>query len=156
MEFSVALADIGNPSPGSSIRIMATISNGDHSYLSNQFLSSLAPPQGNLGGDGMGGFDGNLDGINMNNFAGNQFFTLTVPGTPGQPGDHNGDGIVDAADYVFWRKFDAANQGGYDDWFENFGEGSAGAGGGGGVPEPGSFALAAIGGLLALVCNRRK
>jgi hypothetical protein len=36
------------------------------------------------------------------------------------PGDFNNDGIVDAADYVVWRK-DDATQDGYDKWRANFG-----------------------------------
>src|SRR5688572_1051641 len=60
MEFSIALADIGNPAPGSMIKIMAVVNNSDHRYLSNQFLGPLTPPQGNLGGDGMGGDPQNL------------------------------------------------------------------------------------------------
>ena len=38
MEFSIALADLGNPAPGSMIKIAAMINNGDHNYLSNQIL----------------------------------------------------------------------------------------------------------------------
>jgi hypothetical protein len=43
-------------------------------------------------------------------------------------GDHNGDGSVDAADYVVWRKIDGT-PGGYDDFRSNFGQ----MGGGGGA-----------------------
>ena len=43
-----------------------------------------------------------------------------------QPGDHNGDGTVDAADYVAWRKNDGT-QTGYDVWRAHFGE-TAGVG----------------------------
>jgi hypothetical protein len=43
------------------------------------------------------------------------------------PGDFNGDGKVDAADYVIWRKTDSGNIQGYLDWRQNFGE-PAGAG----------------------------
>jgi hypothetical protein len=78
MEFSVALADLGNPLPGSIIRIAAMIDNGDHNYLSNQVLGPLAPPQGNLGGDGNGNFTGTLTGVNFNAFAGAQFFSIDV------------------------------------------------------------------------------
>ncbi len=81
-EFSVALADIGNPTPGSTIRIAAMVGNGDHNYLSNQFLGGLAAPQGNLGGDGAGGFTGTLSGVNLNNFAGNQYFEVNVVPEP--------------------------------------------------------------------------
>jgi T5SS/PEP-CTERM-associated repeat protein len=37
------------------------------------------------------------------------------------PGDYNGDGTVDAADYIVWRKNDGTQQG-YDTWHANFGE----------------------------------
>jgi hypothetical protein len=85
MEFSIALADLGNPADGATIRIAAMINNGDHNYLSNQFLGGLAAPQGNLGGDGNGGFTGTLSGINLNNFAGLQYFEIIVP-APGAAG----------------------------------------------------------------------
>lgn len=79
MEFSIDLADLGNPAPGSSIKIFAAINNGDHNYLSNQLLGGLSGPQGNLGGDGGGGFTGTLSGVNLNQFAGLQYFTVVVP-----------------------------------------------------------------------------
>ncbi len=78
-EFSVALADIGNPGPGDVIKIHAAYGNGDNNFHSNQILGGLPAPQGNLGGDGSGGFTGNLGGIDFNNFAGDQFFTIGVP-----------------------------------------------------------------------------
>ncbi|MEX2307982.1 MAG: hypothetical protein WD738_10340 [Pirellulales bacterium] len=43
---------------------------------------------------------------------------LQVPGSP--DGDYNGDNVVDAADYVVWRKNDGS-PGGYDTWRANFG-----------------------------------
>jgi uncharacterized membrane protein len=55
-----------------------------------------------------------------------------------QSGDFNGDGIVDAADYVLWRKNDG-NQSGFDIWRAHFDQ-MAGTGSGaetnGTVPEP--------------------
>jgi autotransporter-associated beta strand protein len=60
-------------------------------------------------------------------------------------GDHNGDGVVDAADYVAWRKTDGGNPSGYNDFVEHFGEMQAGSGGGPGgssaVPEPSTIAI---------------
>jgi hypothetical protein len=54
------------------------------------------------------------------------------------PGDYNGDDVVDAADYVVWRKTDGTEQQ-YDDWRASFGA-VAGAGGTSdstsAVPEP--------------------
>lgn len=79
MEFSIALADLGSPADGEVIKIAAMINNGDHNYLSNQFLGGLPADTGNLGGDGNGGFTGTLSGVNLNNFEGLQFFTITVP-----------------------------------------------------------------------------
>lgn len=149
MEFSIALADIGNPTDGSQIRIMAVINNGDHNYLSNQILGSLAPPQGNLGSNGNGNF----------------YFDF---------GDYNFDRTVDAADYVVWRKASiGGNPGGYNTWRANFGmtvppvnlnnfAGDQfftltvpGLAVGTAVPEPGSFVLAMIGAALALSFVRR-
>lgn len=66
--------------------------------------------------------------------------------TPSVAGDFNGDGIVDAADYLVWRKglgttFTQAN---YDAWRTHFGQ-SAGSGSGAGansaVPEPETVVL---------------
>jgi hypothetical protein len=82
MEFSIALADLGNPAPGSVIGIFAAYGNGNHNFMSNQLLAGLPAPQGNLGGDGAGGFTGTLSGIDLGDFAGDQFFTIVVPDEP--------------------------------------------------------------------------
>lgn len=78
---------------------------------------------------------------------------------PGLDGDHNGDGTVDAADYVLWRK-DPANHGGepggYDDWKANFAETGPGSGGSGAVPEPGTAALAIVSLLMTGLFGRRR
>jgi hypothetical protein len=84
----------------------------------------------------------------------NASFVVTAPAPPVTPGDFNDDGVVDAADYVVWRKTDGTNfdlggngdeTGGsmnvvdmadYNLWVNNFGETSAGSGGGAAVPEP--------------------
>jgi hypothetical protein len=97
LEFSVALADIGNPGPGDDIKFHVAYGNGDNNYHSNQTLGGLPVGTGNLGGNGAGGGIGNLSGIDFNNFAGDQFFTLTVPASS-IDGDLNGDGFVGIAD----------------------------------------------------------
>jgi len=66
-----------------------------------------------------------------------------VPTLAGLPGNHNKDQIVDAADYVAWRKLPSFFEGdptGYNNWRENFGESQLGAGGSP-VPEPSSTLL---------------
>jgi hypothetical protein len=68
---------------------------------------------------------------------------------PGLAGDYNGDGSVDAADYVAWRNGDSPDdtQAGYDLWRANFGRtGGAGAAlaSSTAVPEPSTLALVVL------------
>lgn len=59
------------------------------------------------------------------------------------PGDYSNDGVVDAGDYVVWRKT-AGTQAGYDTWRVHFGQ-TAGSGAGAGanvsIPEPSTLLL---------------
>jgi hypothetical protein len=70
LEFSIDLRDLGIsgsglvPPPDQNICMIAFQNNQGHNYASNQFLPGLPTPQGNWGGDGAGGFTGNLD-LNM-------------------------------------------------------------------------------------------
>lgn len=70
-------------------------------------------------------------------------------------GDYNHNGVVDAADYVAWRKTDGG-QTGYDDWRSNFGNSQSGNGTvlNTSVPEPSSW-LAIAFGACALLSPRR-
>ena len=96
---------------------------------------------------------------------------VTTPHAPPEPppggvtGDYNGNGQVDAADYVLWRNGGPLSNdptagvqaGDYDVWKANFGK-TSGAGTGtsvGNVPEPASALLLAVAGLL-LIAFRRK
>jgi hypothetical protein len=81
-------------------------------------------------------------------------FTIRVA-TASLAGDYNGDGKVDAADYVAWRKNPTAfggNPTGYNTWRDNFGESlGAGSAARGAVPEPAPgllLLIALVGGLL--------
>jgi hypothetical protein len=72
---------------------------------------------------------------------------------PPLAGDYNNNGVVDAADYVLWRKTNTGGDQGYNDWRANFGrtampEGTA-LGTGTSVPEPASVALV----IVAILCS---
>jgi hypothetical protein len=76
-------------------------------------------------------------------------------------GDYNSDGVVDAADYVVWRKGQGLTTGTYATWTANFGE-TSGSGAGAfsaadttaAVPEPATIMLFAV--FLAALPLRRK
>lgn len=74
IELAIPLAAIG--SPAGAIKISPMINGSNHDFLSNQFLGGLPVGTGNLGGDGTGVFTGSLSGINLNNFAGDQYFVV--------------------------------------------------------------------------------
>jgi T5SS/PEP-CTERM-associated repeat protein len=69
-------------------------------------------------------------------------------GGPGPIGDANGDGIVDGIDLFIWSTTIGPVPGA--------GGGSGPAALAGSVPEPGGFALLALGGWLTLACRRRR
>jgi len=92
--------------------------------------------------------------------------TPIVP--PGVAGDYNGNGVVDAADYVLWRKGgtlqnEVATVGSvtpedYTEWRARFGNtsGSGSSLGGAAVPEPASVALGLIASCGVCLCLSRK
>jgi len=76
IELAIPLSALGNPDP-QDIKVSAMINGSNHDYLSNQFLGGLPAGQGNLGGDGAGGFNGTVGQINLNNYPNtDQFFTV--------------------------------------------------------------------------------
>ncbi|TWT90517.1 hypothetical protein Mal64_09080 [Pseudobythopirellula maris] len=93
-------------------------------------------------------------------------------GLSGQPGDYNGDGVVDAADFTVWRdtrdhsgdlRADGDNNGvvnelDYDLWLDNFGKSwpsPSSASQGQSTPEPSAGALLAVG-VWGVTRKRRK
>ncbi len=79
IELAIPLAAIG--SPAGPFKISAMVNGSNHDYLSNQFLAGLPAGTDNLGGDGAGTFTGNLAGIDLNQFAGDQYFVVPEPST---------------------------------------------------------------------------
>jgi hypothetical protein len=98
---------------------------------------------------------------NINTFiiVGTEFLVDNMNATllAGLPGDYNKNHVVDAGDYVWWRK-NLNTRSGYNSWRTNFGAtgGSGTSIATGAVPEPTS--IAAWGGILAVVLlvNRRR
>jgi hypothetical protein len=87
----------------------------------------------------------------MSNIAADQYITI-----PYNPGDYNGDGVVDAGDFVTWRKGLGTiyTQADYAIWRARFGAIAGGASGDqAAVPEPGSALLL---GLAAVIFGRRQ
>ncbi|MCC7474065.1 MAG: hypothetical protein IT425_01610 [Pirellulales bacterium] len=73
-------------------------------------------------------------------------------------GDYNGNGVVDAADYVIWRK-NGGTQSEYDDWRTNFGPpvgSGSGLGAGSSVPEPAMLGALALAFSASLLATRRR
>lgn len=79
VELGIDLADLGSPEFGDEIKITAFITNSNHDFVSNQFLGGLPAGTGNLGSDSFGTFFPNETYFDLNDFSGDQFFTLVVP-----------------------------------------------------------------------------
>ena len=93
VEFSIPLSAIGNPT--GDIRVTTFINGTGHDYASNQF-GGTGILTSNPGGDGTGGFTGDLAGVDLNNYDGDQFVTIANSSTAA--GDFNADGIFDCDD----------------------------------------------------------
>jgi fibronectin-binding autotransporter adhesin len=103
----------------------------------------------------------------------NAYFTgtgiLTIAAPAGLPGDYTDDGIVDAADYVMWRKMfnpsgpalpnddtPGVDSDDYDRWVENFGESNAGSGGDSSAPVPEPASIVIVLAVLGAACAVRR
>jgi hypothetical protein len=129
----------------------------------------------NTGGSGtrMQGLEGNIAELlmydtalgttDMNkviNYLNTKYFgAATVLPEGALTGDHNGDGTVDAADYVTWRKTNINGDQGYLDWRSHFGESNMASGGAlspSHVPEPTAPALIGLVAFCAVFCGARR
>ena len=81
---------------------------------------------------------------------------VTLSAQVAVPGDFNNNGVVDAADYVVWRKTDGSPAG-YNVWRTHFGQ-TAGSGSStvanAAVPEPSTLVMLVL--AVAGVCSRRR
>jgi fibronectin-binding autotransporter adhesin len=134
--------------------------------LAVSLLSGFVPQQGNV-----------FEIMTAAGFGGSKFTNTSLPALAGGlvwninygtnavtlsvavPGDFNGNGAVDAADYVVWRKGLGTTymQADYDVWRANFGQPQAAAAAGstlGAVPEPPTLLLLLIT-TFGLACLRR-
>jgi hypothetical protein len=82
IEIGISLADLGSPSVGDVIKVTAFINGSNHDYVSNQFLGGLPAPQNSLGSDGNGNWYIHETSFNLNDFAGEQFFSVTIVPEP--------------------------------------------------------------------------
>jgi hypothetical protein len=120
---------------------------------------------GNDTGAGAGPGEWHLDELRL----GETYADVTPIVSAGTQGDYNDDGVVNAADYVAWRNAvdsggtlanegdnpGTVDQGDYDFWAANYGNGLEGSGSTAAVPEP-TAAMLMLLATLALVGRRRR
>lgn len=82
LELCIPLSWLGYA--GGPITVAGFINGGGNDYASNQFIGGFQGGQGNLGGDGNGGWIGGPVNFDLNDFDGDQYVTI-VP-TPGVAG----------------------------------------------------------------------
>ncbi len=94
IEFSIPLSQLGAVT--GDIKLAAFVNGNGHHYASNQF-AGFGVLGNNLGGDGLGGFTGDLSGVDLSAVTGDQFVTIAY--TPSNVDvDFDGDGLVNCND----------------------------------------------------------
>jgi PEP-CTERM motif len=157
IELAIPLAAIGNPS--GPFKVLAMVNGAGGNFLSNQLLGGLEPPQANLGSDGQGNLYATLGLLDLNDFAGDQYFIVDPTAIFG---DLDGDGFVGIGDLGMvlsnwnqsvtpdnWLTGDPSGDGfvGIEDLNTVLGNWNAGTppSTGGTVPEPASLVLVGLG-----------
>jgi hypothetical protein len=131
----------------------AILGSGINEIVGGLMLGGVTEPAGTYGATGSGATN-----IFDEYFSGSGIVTVVPAGIPG---DYNNNGVVDAADYVLWRKNPGAYGGdpaGYTTWRTNFGthSGSGSGLGTSAVPEPATIALAGLIASVLVVPRRRR
>jgi hypothetical protein len=89
----------------SDVKVCAFINGQGHDYASNQVLGCLPVGNGNLGGDGLGGYVGGFPAalrVDFGAIEGNQYFsTADADACAACFGDLDGSGEVDQGDVAF-------------------------------------------------------
>jgi hypothetical protein len=103
VEIRIPLASVLGWDGTSPIKVSAFVNGGGHDYASNQFIGALPAGQGNLGGDGTGGYVGGSTAalrFDLASFAGDQFVVIGggTPPPPTCPADLDGDHVVGGSD----------------------------------------------------------
>lgn len=97
-------------------------------------------------------------GTSTSGFGGVRLNAIELNAVPTSlPGDFNGDGTVNTADYVVWRKTDGSPAG-YLAWVNNFGNTASGAGGSvtETVPEPSTAVLVMLAAAMTAAAGHRR
>ncbi|MCI0332280.1 MAG: autotransporter-associated beta strand repeat-containing protein [Planctomycetes bacterium] len=159
------LSLFGGGTPNVADQGFAYLDAGITEIIGSLLLNGVAQPNGTYGATGSGATN-----IMDEYFGGTGILQVGAAVPPIFAGDYNDDGVVDAADYVVWRKFVGQPAGTlpndntglpigdeqYDLWTTNFGNVESGSGGqNGAVPEPSAAALAVLG-LIWFVAGRRR
>lgn len=111
IEFSIDVSDLGiDPEQAATIKLNAMVNGVNHDFMSNQILPGIDAPMGNLGGDNMGNFTGNVSGVDFTAFTGDQFACIEYSPTEFLLGDVNCDGSVDLLDVAPFVALITANQ----------------------------------------------
>jgi hypothetical protein len=141
---------------GSTTNTDVAFDNAGNLYVGNRSAERVrvwSPPNGSISGRT---YVNNLFSTDSAGALGNIVLTAGA----GVVGDYNGDNIVDARDYIVWRKNPGAhgNAQGYSDWRTHFGAGSgSGLGDLASIPEPASCTLVALGmAAIGLISRRRR
>jgi hypothetical protein len=142
-------------SPGNVVKIVRTgdlVDIDPGPAVDNRLVSAITFLSSGGSVTDSGGQDGRFSAFNDSGFlisrldftsGGRGIFTSSIAPVS-TPGDFNGDGTVDAADYVVWRKTNGS-QTNYTLWRSNFGKppgsGAGATGSAGAVPEPATLVM---------------